>query len=635
MNDTHDINEAKYLLLSDISHEIRTPMNSVIGFSELLAETNLSETQKQYVNYINTSAKVLFKTINDMLDLSKIESGNVDAKICKTDIIELLDQCPDVIKSSAAEKNIELIINTDQDLPQFALIDASAIKQIITSLLDNALKRTEKGEIELRADLISSENSKGEIKFTVRYTGSDTCKPGDTDLGLVISNRLVKNMGGTLSIETISGGGSEFSFTITAGLERSADKEIRSSHGIKHCLIVEDNYNSGAALQKKIGKLGIQSTVCENGMKAVKAVENNPDIDMIICDYSMPYLNGVETVRMIRKKTEDRNKEIPVILLHTSSEEMIVREQSTGFGIKCRMIKPVKQRELLNCIINLTADRSKQPAVETNELTNNSEIIEGEFRILIAEDNSNNMKLVKIIMSRFVPSSKIISAVDGSEAFQKAIGLKPDIILMDVQMPVMNGNDATVKIREYEKENGLDSVPVIGLTAGASDEDRKKSLESGMNEFLTKPINRKELLSVLSNYLKSDRKYTNDHDERTNETEIVDKNKHFNEKDMMELLKGNKKLLREIIEVFRKDISGNIIRLEEYLCTKSYNNASNTAYVIKSNAADLRCYVLQDLTINIETLIREEKYDESIDMLFKIKEEWNFLQEIFNQNENK
>lgn len=516
-------NKAKSEFLANMSHEIRTPMNSVIGFSELLKGTDLSKIQQEYVDTIISGGRALLGIINDILDFSKIEAGKLDLEVIETDVIDLIEQTVDFIKYPAGKKGIELLLDISPDIPRFAMVDPVRIRQILANLLSNALKFTDAGEIELRVTSGYTDYPKGFLRFSVRDTGigisdnqkeklfkafsqadtSTTRKYGGTGLGLVISSQLVQKMGGTLQVDSVLGEGSDFFFSIETTLRDGEKLEASDISGIRRCLVIDDNVNNRTIMDHLLSKWGIDCITSENGFESLKLIENSDPFDLIICDYHMPYIDGLATIRMIREKLKLTPEKQPIILLHSSSDGEELQKSCKELGVYYRLIKPVKQSELLSYLRSIQNGFLKRPVVSS--VRKDDKILQSSrkdsFKILVAEDNKINMVVATKLIKQILPSSVVLKAENGNIAFDSILRERPDLVLMDVQMPDLDGNDATIKLRQYEKENNLSRTIVIGLTAGALNHERERSMQSGMDDFLTKPIDVDKLKSVLERYL--------------------------------------------------------------------------------------------------------------------------------------
>lgn len=514
-------NKAKSNFLSNMSHEIRTPLNGVIGFTELLRNTELNNSQKDYLENAITSANLLLEVISDILDFSKIESGKMELEIIKTDIIQLFENVTDIIKVMASKKGLELLLFIKQGTPRYAYIDPIRVKQILVNLMSNAVKFTHHGEIELSLEFEQIENKKGIFKVKVRDTGigiknsdrnklfkafsqadtSTTRRYGGTGLGLIISNSLVRKMGGSIDFESEYEKGSVFSFSIECQFETGEKIDFPKSSNIKRVLIVDDNENNRFILKHTLNYWGIETVDVENGINAIELLSLKNKFDLLIIDYNMPHLDGLETIARIRGIMKNEHACIPIILLHSSSDEVNLNTRSKELKIRYLLTKPVKQNELLFYINNVLCDENSGevvPARKFNEIIAPLNSKSDRFIILIVEDTLMNMILTSNMVRTIFPNVSIIEANNGFEAIEKLKDTIPDIILMDVQMPEMDGLEATRKIRNLEN---CSELPVIALTAGVSKEERKLCYNSGMNDFISKPIEHEELKRILNKYL--------------------------------------------------------------------------------------------------------------------------------------
>ena len=516
-------NKAKSEFLANMSHEIRTPLNGVIGFTDLLKNTSLSSEQEQYVKNANASGHTLLGIINDILDFSKIEAGMMHLEISKTDMIELLGRSVDLVKYLASKKDLEILLDIDPQMPRFAEVDTVRLKQILANLLGNAVKFTEKGEVELKLKYEKLSENTGRLGFFVRDTGigispgqkdklfkafsqadsSTTRKFGGTGLGLIISEMLANQMGGKIEIESELGRGTTFYFDIVVKTEQGKKVDPQAIKAIKRCFVIDDNADNRMILEHIMANWGIECISCDNGYSAIEIIESSGPFDVIICDYHMPQINGLETVKLIREKLKLSADKQPIILLHSSSDSADLHKKCDELGIRFRLTKPVKSDELYSYLCNLNEPaQPKIMAEKGNEKSlEKKQEITGSLSILIAEDNMFNLLLIKAIISKAIPAARIIEAKNGKEAVMLWVLEQPDLILMDMQMPEMSGIEATQMIREKEDEN--QHTPIIALTAGAMIEEKEKCISAGMDDFLTKPIDPVKLNETILNILNS------------------------------------------------------------------------------------------------------------------------------------
>ncbi len=518
-----DASKAKSEFLANMSHEIRTPLNGVIGFTDLLKETSLSSIQKQYVDNVNISAHTLLGIINDILDFSKIEAGMMELEFIKYDMWDLIENSADIIKYMANKKDLEVLLNVDNNIPCFAMVDPIRLKQILANLLSNAVKFTEKGEIELKVEFEMLNDKKGKFLFFIRDTGigikesqknklfkafsqadsSTTRNFGGTGLGLIISNMIAEKMGSKIFFDSEEDKGSVFYFELITEIEYGERIDKKTIENVSRCLIIDDNENNRIILENTLKNWGIVCESSENGFEALKILENSQSFDVIICDYNMPYINGLETIRLIRDKLKLSSEKQPIILLHSSSDDVEVLRKCKELGIRFRLTKPVKTKELFNYLCNIY---SKSDLEEKNKIPQNVEKKnyfqnESYKKILVAEDVPMNMQMIKALLNIICPEAIIIEAENGIQAVEKYKKESPDLIFMDVQMPDMDGLEATKEIRAYEKIANK-NIPIIALTAGALKEEKEKSLSVGMDDFITKPIESKKIEECLKKYLK-------------------------------------------------------------------------------------------------------------------------------------
>jgi PAS domain S-box-containing protein len=512
--------KAKSEFLANMSHEIRTPLNGVIGFTDLLLKTQLSNAQKQYVENVNIAGKSLLGIINDILDFSKIEAGKLEFELIETNLFKLLEEAIDIIKYHAAQKNLELLINIYNNPNLSVFVDPLRFKQILTNLLSNAIKFTEKGEIELRLIINKISNTEGLFMIEVRDTGigisqeqqtklfqafsqadsSTTRKYGGTGLGLIISNLLAHKMGTSIKIESKIGEGSKFYFEVKLPF-KSEVKNDQLFNKIKHILYIYNNYKLKNVVENISSHLGIQCVGFDNPIKAFLAMEKDT-FDTILVDSDIPYMSALEIHDTIREKLSESYQKIPVVFV----ESFISSNRGVGTNLQdmgyTTMIKPIEFKNLTSLLLSIEQgqDYIQNSFSLKDDPVSNDFVSLTSFQFLVVEDILPNLILVKSLLKKYFPNSGIWEANNGYSALSILENKSVDLILMDVQMPELDGLQTTKMIRKKEKQSEK-RIPIIALTAGALKEEKEKALQAGMDDFLTKPIDQTQLLKVLKKHL--------------------------------------------------------------------------------------------------------------------------------------
>ncbi|MCM4167645.1 PAS domain-containing sensor histidine kinase [Arenibacter sp. H213] len=502
----------KSQFIAHMSHELRTPLNGIIGFTELALATELDETQKQYLEIINQSGATLYSIINNILDFSKIESNKMKLEIDKVEVEEVISEAFNIVSFGMNKKGLEMLIDIDHNIPQYIWADAMRLKQIFVNLLGNALKFTDKGEIKLYASILEDYgNGRMCLRFGVSDTGigihkdkqdeifnafwqedsSITKKFGGTGLGLSITNKLLALGSSKLLLESEQGKGSNFYFDYECKVE---NEEIGNNlEDIKKVLIVDDNENNRKILRRMLEIKNIEVEEADSGLKALLIMMDHPEFDVIIMDYHMPVMDGIETIRKIKGLSESsQTNEQPFIILYSSSDDNQLQIACDELEIESRLVKPIRMKQMyqmLSGLKNLVAGKIKIPEKEVISAPPSLDL-----KILVADDNEINMQLTKLFLRKLIPNAIVIEAVDGEEAVEKYIQDKPDIVFMDVQMPKMNGLEATRQIRASEAQI---EVPIIALTSGSMPGEKERCIQAGMTDFLSKPL----LMQTLSNML--------------------------------------------------------------------------------------------------------------------------------------
>ncbi|WP_150137653.1 response regulator [Candidatus Enterovibrio escicola] len=513
--------KSKGEFLANMSHEIRTPMNAILGLSNLVLLTRLTKKQRIYVGNIEKAGKNLLSIINDILDFSKIEAGKVAIEHIEFRFSEVLDNISNIISVKAKEKDLELIFDIDPDLPDDLIGDPLRLGQIIINLASNSVKFTERGEVIIRVRKLTDTNDMIEIKFDIQDSGigmsdeqvarlfksfsqadgSITRKYGGTGLGLTISKNFVELMGGHIWIESDFGKGSTFSFIIRCGRSDSGIKKQLAKSTIlndKRVLVVDDNQDSRDIMYALLDKLDLRVSVVPNGEEAVFKVESadksNDGFDVVLMDWKMPGINGDEATVRIQKLSLDK---IPkVILASAYGEDTGLISEDIQRIFDAYLIKPINPSSLFDALMEAFGkEELKLLHKWTTEKPDTQEIDLTGVKILLVEDNLINQEVAKGILEQFNPT---IHVADNGQIALDMIKKQPfDMVLMDMQMPVMDGVTATKKIREIKE---LAELPIVAMTANAMERDVNQCREAGMNGHVSKPIDISELLASIKRW---------------------------------------------------------------------------------------------------------------------------------------
>jgi PAS domain S-box-containing protein len=516
--------QAKSYFLANMSHEIRTPMNAVIGFTQLCLATRLSSVQRDYLEKVSLAANSLLAIINDILDFSKIESGKLDMENVPFELDVVLKSVAAVVSIRAEEKHLEFMIDETCGLPRTLVGDPLRLGQVLNNLAGNAVKFTERGEIAIRVRTEKLEPAEGEhygrivLRFSVSDTGigmtpvqigklfqqfsqadaSTTRKYGGTGLGLAISRRLVELMGGRIWVESTPGTGSLFSFELAFPFLPEERKSAPGLEGLK-VLVVDDNDSARFLMQTYLESFGMEPISVASSQEGLVRVEyadeSGRPFDCVILDWSMPGMSGLELARRIKQELQLRRRPKVIYLSGHKHAEMINVSRSASI-LDALISKPFTPSELLDAIMNSISGRIRMPLPAPPEET--APDLSG-LHVLLVEDNPFNQQLANAMLVR--AGVEVGLADDGAEALQALRRERFDAVLMDMQMPKMDGLEATRRIRA---DPALADLPVIAMTANAMIGDREICLAAGMNDYLSKPLHYKTLYEMLARWTDRD-----------------------------------------------------------------------------------------------------------------------------------
>ncbi len=612
--------QAKREFLANMSHEIRTPLNAIVSFTYLIQQTDLNNKQQDYLIKVDQAASSLLELVNDILDFSTIEAAQLTIESVHFNLNDVLSEVANITNINIGNKSIQMLFSISSETPYHLVGDPLRLRQILINITNNAIKFTEKGEVVISTELIEKCPEKITLSFSVRDTGigmtaeciskvfqvftqadgSSRRRYGGTGLGLAMSKRLVEMMGGELRVESEPNRGSLFTFTAHFGIatQETPSKIFQN----QRVLIVDDSPTARTILKKHLKKLGFNVTTVESGLAALEVLQATTDhpYELVLMDWRMQGMDGIEVTRKI--KNNSYLAKIPKIILVTAFDREKIKEEAKDAKIDAFLVKPFTPSSLLDSLIQANKSEINLQTKVSQRMTPPNF---SDYRILVVEDNTINRQVAQEILE----SAAII--VDIAESGNRAIeklkqGKQFDAILMDIQMPEMDGYETTKIIRESFK-----TLPIIAMTANVMASDREKCIAAGMNDYISKPINVGQLFKTLSNWLppKPEKLIIPKQDIEKFTEEMPTQLPGIELAQVLQRLNGNVALFKKLLVKFKQDNITFINELQILLDKGDTKTAHHICHTLKGLSGNLGAMDVFKATSSLAKTLKEGKYD--------------------------
>ena len=647
-------NQAKSTFLAKMSHEIRTPMNGVLGMTELLLETGLTATQRRFAETVQRSGKSLLGIINDILDFSKIEAGKLNLEHIDFDLRQTIEDTVELLAERAQSKGLELVCALPVSLVTRVMGDPLRLGQVLTNLVGNAIKFTERGEVAVSVSYLEDAPDSIALRFEVTDTGpgigkeaqgrifenftqadgSTTRSHGGTGLGLPISKQLVDMMGGTMHVDSVPGVSSTFWFAVRFDKhEVQPQEELGSCHSLEgiRALIVSPVATTGSILHLQMTHWGMSNQSVETADQAInmlaQAAQRGAPYDVVIIDRG---LDGSGALKLAKTIKAD------VALAHARSVMLMpvgrhgdIREVRHA-GVSMCLSKPVRQSALYDCLVSIMTGTAEAAAnVRVAEASHSRVRQLSHKKLLLAEDNPVNQEVARgILKIEGYEVTVVNSGVEALDAYSKS---NFDLVLMDCHMPEMDGFEATRKMREIEKHANLKRIPIIALTANAMQQDRDECLNAGMDDHLSKPYSRLQMRAMLEHWMPADSANQAAHAPEDTPAERVGEMISILDRRVLDDLRGlegsgNADFLRRVIDVYLEDAPKLIQKLKHAVETKDASEIAKAAHTLKSSSANFGARDLSDLCKQLEAFARSDSLHNAGELLAALESAYDGVQ---------